>query len=821
MTTHSNRTLWYKKAAAYWEEALPLGNGNLGAMLYSGTENDIIMMNDDTLWSGYPRDKSVPDAYSHYIKARDLSLEGKYAQAQHEIEQNLLGEYTECYLPLCKVLLNFKDINENACTDYRRSLDISTALASSEFEFDGIKYRKEAFISAPEQSLYLKISADKKNALNFTAGLDCDLEHVLSAGGNSLMLRGIAPSYAAPNYLDCDNPVIYDEAALTALRSLGETEFAEKSFPCSGMRFMGMLSVETRGGHVSVNGNSLLVTCADEAIIRFCAATSFNGFNKHPFTEGKKEYEVCRLRMQNAASFSYEQARERHIAEYSSLFNSMELKTNCPPANPGCEDIPCDTLPTDERIRKFSGDDTDFGLIELFFHYNRYLLISSSRPGTQPANLQGIWNSQVRAPWSSNLTVNINTEMNYWGAEICGLGELHEPLINAVKELSEAGSKTARQYYNARGFVSHHNVDIWRHSTPVGIKSEGAACYGFWPMSSGWLCRHLYEHYEYTLDETFLKGIAYPLIRSAAEFYHDVLVEGKHGKLVFAPSTSPENRYLLDGKTLAVTESTAMTMSIIREVFSECISCAGILGVNDDFIDSLRTDLTRLLDLQIGSDGRILEWNEELCETDLTHRHISHIYALHPSNQVTCRTAPELAGSFRKSLEERGDGGTGWSLCWKVNVWARLCDGDHALKLLKRLLNYAPASKLGLAGDRSNFRECGGVYENLFDAHPPFQIDGNLGTISGVAEMFLQSTAEELVLLPAIPHEFTSASICGIKAKGRVTADIHFERGRFVKAVLTTDKTQDRTLVFEVEGSYQEKRIHLEAGVPYTVDFKI
>ncbi|MCI8798269.1 MAG: glycoside hydrolase family 95 protein [Lachnospiraceae bacterium] len=786
---HGNRELWYDRPAEYWEEALPLGNGRLGAMLDSGIGEECIFLNEDTLWSGYPKDTNLSDPYPHYVRARQLALEKKYKEAQREVEDHLLGEFTDSYLPVGSVRLQFPFREEAA--EYTRRLLLSKAQVESSFVCAGTGYRKEAFISVPEQAFYMKLTADRQGKLNFCLHAESRLKSRCTAEGKQLILTGIAPSYDAPSYLEEETPIIYEEKE-----------------DRRGMRFCMIVSVEIRAGRISAEDETLRIQDADEAVIRICIRTSFNGYDRQPYVDGLEETGLCRADMEHALSVDYEEARARHRQEYCPLFKSMELSLEA-------ESFP--ELPTDRRILAFYPEGRDVGLYELFFHYGRYLLISCSRPGTQPANLQGIWNARVRPPWSSNYTVNINTQMNYWGAEICGLGAMHEPLFELIRELSVTGARTARNYYNAGGFVSHHNVDIWRLSTPVGRKGRGAAVYAFWPMSAGWLCRHLYEHYEYSLDKAFLEETAYPLIRGAAVFYRDVLVEDEEGYLIFAPSTSPENVYQQEGLHWAVTASTAMTMSIIREVFEECIRAAVILGKEDALTEELTDKLPHLKPLQIGRDGRILEWNEELDEVEIQHRHISHMYALYPGDQIDRARTPELEKAVRRSLEGRGDVGTGWSLSWKVNAWVRLRDGEHAIRLLKEQLRYVlPDGKEGNS-DFFNYHDGGGVYPNLFDAHPPFQIDGNLGSLSGIAEMFLFSSPEEICLLPALPGAFGTGCVRGIHARGRVTADLEFRDGELVRAVLLTDTDQERTLIY---GNQREK-IHLEAGVPYEVKGRI
>lgn len=789
MREHHNRELWYRSPAHYWEEALPIGNGRLGAMLYGGIAEDIIRMNEDTFWSGYPKKVELPGAPEHYRKARVLALEGKYEAAEREIEDHLLGEFTDSYLPLGELKLEFPQLSEETMTDYERYLSLEDAVSGSGFTCGGVAYRKEAFISWPEQALYLRIQAGKQGALSFRVGASSQMRSQQAVREGRLVLTGIAPSYDAPSYLEEEDPVRYSER---------EDE--------KGMRFCMMTSVET-DGQIREEGGKLLVQNAGFAVLRVCAATSFNGFDRQPFLQGKDEHSCCLRYIKQAETLEYEEARERHKKDFQQYFNRMDLQLS---SGGEGEEENCQ-IPTDERIRTFFGRPEDVGLYELFFHYGRYLLISSSRPGTQPANLQGIWNVQVRPPWSSNYTLNINAQMNYWPAEPCGLPELHEPLFCMIEELCRTGRRTAEAVYGAGGFTAHHNSDIWRLSTPVGRKGRGTAVYAYWPMGAGWLCRHLFEHYEYTLDEDFLRDRAYPLLLEAARFYCDVLVENQEGKLIFAPATSPENHYSKEGFRGAVAASTAMTQEIIREVFEECIVSADILGCRDTFIEELNQKKEQLLVVSVGEDGRLLEWNEPLQEEEVTHRHLSHLYGLYPGMLFQKEETPELAEACRKSLLVRGDPGTGWSLSWKVCAWARLWDGDHALAILRQQMKAVRPEGFCENSDELNYSDGGGVYPNLFDAHPPFQIDGNFGSIAGITEMFLQSTREQIRLLPALPRRFAKGCVRGVRARGRVTVDLYFVEGGLEKAVFHTDRTQERIVAC---GAHKEK-VKLEAGIPF------
>ncbi len=784
MRKHSDRELWYRAPAKYWEEALPIGSGRLGAMVFGGVRDDVLMMNEDTFWSGYPKEFKLENGAEHYRRARDFALEGKYREAEHEAEKYLEGDYTDCYLPLGDVNFRFPRLSGENVSDYERYLSLENAVSGSEFVSDGVKYKKEIFASNPDRAVFYKITADKAGSLDFDISVDSKVKHEVSSDGNEITLCGEAPSYAAPSYVGEENPIRYGE------------KDSER-----GMRCMMAVNAETDGGVTAENG-TLSVRGASYAVIRITAETSYNGSERHPYCDGKDEKALCAADMKNTAVVSYEEAKERHISDYESYFKRTEFYfTN--------KEDKAD-IPTNERLENFYENPTDLGLYEMFYHFGRYLMISGSREGTTPLNLQGIWNPHLRAPWSSNYTTNINAEMNYWPAEPCGFGDLHSPLLNHIKGLVKTGQNAARETYGADGFVVHHNTDIWCRANAVGRGDGGSVLWAYWGMGAGWLCRHLYEHYEYSLDEEFLRNTAYPILLEAAKFYLSVIVPNKNGKLVFAAATSPENRYKKDGFYGAVAESTAMTQTIIAEVFDECLAIAEHLGEGGETIERIKEKRPQLLGLVIGSDGRILEWNEEMEEPEKYHRHISHLYGLYPGVSVTLKDTPELAEACSLSLIGRGDVGTGWSLGWKVNSWARLHDGDHALKLLREQLHYTAPSG---AERKPNYSNGGGTYPNLFDAHPPFQIDGNFASLSGMTEMFLQSTAETVEVLPALPTAFGNAVIKGICARGRIRADIEVSGGHLRTLTLYSDREATRRIVtpngeFTVEISANEpKRI--------------
>lgn len=729
--------LWYDKPASEWTQALPVGNGTLGAMVYGKTDSEIISLNHDELWSGFPQEKSNKDSYKSFVEARELALAGKLNEAQTLIEAKCLGEWTQAYMPLCDILLNFGP--KRKTTDYKRCLDLTNAITKVEYTIDKTTFRRELFASFPGKAIVMKLTAEGAENLKFTLSVKSEIRTTVYPQNGLFLIDGECPSEFNRHGNDHD---------------IGYYEEDEKR----GIQFRGAVRVDS-DGTVDYLADSVKVSGAKEAVIYFTCQTSFNGWDKQPFLQGKEYKEACIRQMTQLED--YKKVNAAHMADYKSYYNRVSLDIGSNKK---------DDVPTDQRLKDFRKDKNDLGLYTLLFNFGRYLAIACSREGSQPSNLQGIWNNLLCPPWHSNYTVNINTEMNYWPILMCGMPELNLPLVEMVKDISVSGQKTAKDYYNAPGFVCHHNVDLWRHTLPV----KGNAVYAFWPMASGWLSRHLYEHYEYTLDKDFLNTTAYPVLKSAAEFYLAILVEDKDGYLIAAPSTSPENSFFYKAKICSVSQTTTMTMSIIKDLFQNCIKSADVLSKDKDFSDRLKETLEKMLPFKIGSKGQLLEWYEEVAEIEPHHRHVSHLYALHPSNLISVEKTPELANACKKTLKLRGDNGTGWSLGWKINFWARLRDGNHALLLLDKQLRFVKSSGF-------NYRNGGGTYTNLFDAHPPFQIDGNFGAVSGIIEMLMQSVENNIYLLPALPDKWANGSIEGLTAKGNVKLSITWKNGALTK----------------------------------------
>jgi alpha-L-fucosidase 2 len=755
-----SQSLWYQDAAQYWTQALPLGNGRLGAMVFGGVAQERLALNEDTLWSGYPGKTLRPGAARVWKQARTLVQQGEIEKAERLLEERFLSDYTQAYMPLGNLLLDF-DHREQAGS-YRRELCLNRALSSVSYQSSGVTYTRETFISAPDQVLVMQLHADRPGALSFTARLDSPLQGQTAPIRGGLMLSGLCPSESWPNYVVHPQPLSWSTDP-------------ERT----GIRFCALLKAVS-DGDIITTGQHLRVRGASRATLLLACRSNFAGWDKSPQTAGVPYLRRVRQDLVDALG-RLDKLFERHRAEHAQWFGSMKLRLGGPSL---------DQLPTGLRLARYQqAPGEDPGLINLLFDYGRYLLIASSRPGNQPANLQGIWNESTRPPWSSNYTTNINLQMNYWPALPCNLAALQQPLFGMLEEISRAGRATARNYYDADGFVCHHNSDLWRFTLPVGGCGQGRVVWGYWPHAGAWLCAHAAEHWRYTGDRDFLKNTAWPLCREAARFYLDTLTEDASGCLAFCPDTSPENSYVKDGRTLALCAATAMTSSLVRGLFTDCLDMAYALSIQDAFTEQVEAALPRLRQLEVGRDGRLLEWDRELVEEEPAHRHVSHLYALYPGHLITPEGTPEMARACRQSLLARTNEGTGWSLGWKICLWARLQDGEQALELInKQLRQVSSAPGAGPSG--------GGSYDNLFGAHPPFQIDGNFGLCAGVCEMLLQNRPDSILLLPALPAGWREGSVQGLRAWGGLTVSLAWKDRQLTRCELKAERDLSTTLSF-------------------------
>lgn len=752
MTTITSSQLWYEHPAKDWNEALPIGNGRLGGMIFGSVNQDRIQLNEDSIWNGGPSDRNNPDALTYLPKIRQLLKDGRIAEAEDLARSALTGmPDTQRHYELLGDL--FLEVQHSASHDaYRRILDLETAIASVQYQVDNVTYQREYFASAPDQVIVIRLSVDRPGHLNTIVKFRRQGE-----------VRGRVyrkSSYVASIRQIDDNGVL--------LTGRGGDEQA--------VQFCGLVKVKAVGGTMTRIGPNLHLEQADEALIVLGAATSF--YHKTPF-------DVVVQQVNAALQTDYNTLKSRHIEDYQRLYQRVSLVF-------GGEDF--SNIPTNQRLQQIAEGTVDLGLVAQYFQFGRYLLISSSRPGTLPANLQGIWNTEWLPPWDSKYTININTEMNYFPAETCNLTECHRPLFDHIERMRTPGRISARKIYDCRGFTAHHNTDIWADTAPQDEYIPAT----YWTMGAAWLCTHLWEHYLFNLDKEFLAR-AYPTMKEAAEFFVDFLIEDEQGRLVTCPSVSPENTYILpNGEQGCLCMGPSMDSQILYALFSQCIKASQILQTDEAFRKILQEMRERLPKPSIGKHGQIMEWAEDYEEAEPGHRHISHLWALHPGHQITLDNTPELAQAARVTLERRlahGGGHTGWSRAWIINFWARLQDGDRAFENIQALLAQS-------------------TLPNLLDNHPPFQIDGNFGGTAGIAEMLLQSLPGEIRLLPALPSLWKTGNVIGLRARGAIEVDIEWENAILAKAILKAGQSGEYRLLYQDK----ETQIQFQKNQTMTVD---